>query len=294
MITSSFTTRLRTWLIIAALSGLLVAIGSAIGGGGLYLFIGVAVVMNLVMYWFSDKLAIKASRAKEVPPGELPEVRAMVQELAQRFEVPVPRLYLIPSEQPNAFATGRNPQNAAVAVTQGLLNHMPYEQVRGVMAHEFAHIKNRDILVSSIAAMIGAAISMIANILQFQLFFGGGDDEDNPLGAFGAIAAMIVGPIAALLLQMAVSRQREYLADATAARILGEGRSLANALRTLKMGTEAIPMQVNPATSSLYIANPLAAFKGHGIAGLFSTHPPMEERIARLESLDASLRGVPR
>ena len=294
MITSSFTTRLRTWLIIAALSGLLVAIGSAIGGGGLYLFIAVAVVMNLVMYWFSDKLAIKASRAKEVPPGELPEVRAMVQELAQRFEVPVPRLYLIPSEQPNAFATGRNPQNAAVAVTQGLLNHMPYEQVRGVMAHEFAHIKNRDILVSSIAAMIGAAISMIANILQFQLLFGGGDDEDNPLGAFGAIAAMIVGPIAALLLQMAVSRQREYLADATAARVIGEGRSLANALRTLKMGTEAIPMQVNPATSSLYIANPLAAFKGHGIAGLFSTHPPIEERISRLEALDASLRGVPR
>jgi heat shock protein HtpX len=279
---------------MAGLTGLLVGIGSAIGGGGLYLFIVIAVVMNLVSYWFSDKIAIKASRAREVPPAELPEVRAMVADLARRFEVPVPKLYLIPSEQPNAFATGRNPAHAAVAVTQGLLQHMPADQVRGVLAHEFSHIKNRDILVASIAAMVAGAVSMIANILQFQFLFGGHDDEDNPLGAIGAIAAMIIGPIAALLLQMAVSRQREYLADATAARVLGEGRSLANALRTLQRGTEAIVMPVNPATASLYIANPLAGLRGQGIAHLFSTHPPMQERIARLEALDAQLLGVPR
>jgi heat shock protein HtpX len=218
----------------------------------------------------------------------------MVADLARRFEVPVPKLYLIPSEQPNAFATGRNPAHAAVAVTQGLLQHMPADQVRGVLAHEFSHIKNRDILVASIAAMVAGAVSMIANILQFQFLFGGHDDEDNPLGAIGAIAAMIIGPIAALLLQMAVSRQREYLADATAARVLGEGRSLANALRTLQRGTEAIVMPVNPATASLYIANPLAGLRGQGIAHLFSTHPPMQERIARLEALDAQLLGVPR
>jgi heat shock protein HtpX len=294
MIAPSFTTRLRTWLIMAGLTGLLVGIGSAVGGGGLYLFIVIAVVMNLVSYWFSDKIAIKFSRAREVPPGELSEVRAMVADLARRFEVPVPKLYLIPSEQPNAFATGRNPAHAAVAVTQGLLQHMPADQVRGVLAHEFSHIKNRDILVASIAAMVAGAVSMIANILQFQFLFGGHDDEDNPLGAIGAIAAMIIGPIAALLLQMAVSRQREYLADATAARVLGEGRSLANALRTLQRGTEAIVMPVNPATASLYIANPLAGLRGQGIAHLFSTHPPMQERIARLEALDAQLLGVPR
>mgnify|MGYP000909108434 CR=1 FL=1 len=295
--TSSFTTKLRTWLLIAGLSGLLVGIGGAIGGGSLYVFIVIAVLMNFVGYWFSDKIAIKFSRAKEVPDGQLPEVRAMVQELAGRFGVPEPRLYLIPSEQPNAFATGRNPKHAAVAVTEGLLRHMPADQVRGVVAHEFAHIKNRDILVSSIAAMIGAAISMIVNILQFQLLFGGGDDEDNPLGAVGAIAAMIVGPIAAMLMQMAVSRQREYLADATAARVLGEGHSLANALRTLKAGTQAVPMDVNPATASLYIANPMAAqmqanARGAGMAHLFSTHPPIDERIRRLEALDATLVGA--
>ena len=291
---SNFNTHLRTWVLIAGLTGLLVAIGAVIGGGALYIFVGIAVIMNVVGYWFSDKIAIKASKAKPVAEGELREVREMVSELSRLFDVPEPRLYLIPSEQPNAFATGRNPAHAAVAVTQGLLHHMPEDQVRGVMAHEFAHIKNRDILVSSIAAMIAAAIAWIANILQFSLLFGGGNNRDNPLGLIGALATIIIAPLAAMVLQMAVSRQREYLADASAARRLGEGKSLAAALETLKRGTEAIPLQVNPATASLYIANPMAAMRGRGLSSLFSTHPPIEERISRLEALHQELAGVRR
>jgi heat shock protein HtpX len=214
----------------------------------------------------------------------------MVRELAGKAGIPMPSLHLIPSEQPNAFATGRNPKHAAVAVTEGLLRSMPREQVRGVLAHELAHIANRDVLVQTIAAMIGAAIAAIANILQFSMLFGG-DDDESPLGFVGAIAAIIFAPMAAMVLQLAVSRQREYLADASAARYIGEGEPLARALETLKRGTEAIPMHVNPATEALYIANPLSAFRGQGMSALFSTHPPMEERIRRLRALDAA-RGV--
>jgi heat shock protein HtpX len=249
--------------------------------------------MNVVGYWFSDKIAIKASKAKPVAEGELPEVRKMVRELALLYDVPEPRLYLIPSEQPNAFATGRNPKHSAVAVTQGMLRHMPNDQVRAVMAHEFSHISNRDILVMSIAAMISASIAWIANILQFSLLFGG-NNRDNPLGIVGALAAMIIAPLAAMLLQMAVSRQREYLADATAANVLGEGRSLADALGTLQRGTEAVPLKVNPAMASLYIASPMASMRGKGVSSLFSTHPPIEERIRRLKDLDQELGGVRR
>src|SRR5262245_50927619 len=180
-----FATKTRTWLLIAGLTGLLIAVGAAIGGGALYVSVALAVLMNVGGYWFSDKLALRASRAQPVEPGSLPEVEAMVQDLAQRAQVPVPRLYLIPSEQPNAFATGRNPEHAAVAVTQGLLQYLPADQVRGVLAHEFSHIKNRDILVSSIAAMIAGAVSAVGNIFFFLNFFG--DDEDNPLGAIGAL-----------------------------------------------------------------------------------------------------------
>ena len=210
----------------------------------------------------------------------------MVRDLAQRAGVPVPGLYLIPSEQPNAFATGRNPKNAAVAVTEGLLRHMPPEQVRGVLAHEFAHIKNRDVLVQTIAAMIGAAIAAIANFLQFSFLFGGGDDDESPLGFVGMIAAIVIAPLAAMLLQLAVSRQREYLADATAAEFLGEGRPLGEALATLQRGVQAVPMAVNPATEALYIANPLS---GRGMTGLFSTHPPIPVRIEKLRERDLRL-----
>src|SRR5215813_4920566 len=208
---TSITTRIRTWVLIAGLTGLLFAIGAVIGGGALYLFAAFAVLMNVAGYWFSDRIALKASRARPVEPGALPWLEADVQDLAARAGVPTPRLYLIPSEQPNAFATGRNPQHAAVAVTEGLLRHLPPDQVKGVLAHEFGHIKNRDILVSSIAAMVAGAISAIASILQFSLLFGGDDEDSGPLGLIGTLATIILAPLAASLLQLAVSRQREYL-----------------------------------------------------------------------------------
>ena len=278
-----FATKTRTWLLIAGLTGLLIAIGGVIGGSALYLFAALAVLMNVVGYWFSDKLALRASRAQAVEPGTLPEIEAMVQDLAHRAEVPVPRLYLIPSEQPNAFATGRNPKHAAVAVTHGLLQYLPPDQVKGVLAHEFAHIKNRDILVSSIAAMVAGSISAIANILQFSLFFGGDDEDSGPLGLIGVLATIILAPLAAMRLQLAVSRQREYLADATGAQLLGRGAPLANALETLERGAQALPMNVNPATASLYAVNPLPR---RGVATLFMTHPPLGERIRRLREFD--------
>jgi len=280
-----FATKARTWLLIAGLTGLLIAIGALLGGGFLYIFVGLAVLMNVAGYWFSDRLALKASRAQPVEPGTMPELEGMVQDLAQRAQVPVPRLFLIPSEQPNAFATGRNPKHAAVAVTQGLLQHLPPDQVRGVLAHEFAHIKNRDILVSSIAAMVAGAISAIASVLQFSLLFGGDDEGSGPLGLIGTLATIILAPLAAMLIQLAVSRQREYLADATGAQLLGRGEPLANALETLERGAQAIPMNVNPATASLYMVNPLP--RG-GVATLFMTHPPLDERIRRLRALDGA------
>jgi heat shock protein HtpX len=279
---TSFNTRIRTWLLIAGLTGLLFAIGAAIGGGALYLFAAFAVAMNLVGYFFSDRIALKASRARPVEAGALPWLEAAVQDLAARAGVPTPRLYLIPSEQPNAFATGRNPEHAAVAVTEGLVRHLPQDQVKGVLAHEFGHIKNRDILVSSIAAMVAGAIAAIANILQFSLLFGGDDDEGG-LGLIGTIATIVFAPLAATLLQLAVSRQREYLADATGAELLGRAGPLADALESLEAGAQALPMNVNPAEASLYAVNPLP--RG-GVATLFMTHPPIEERIRRLRALD--------
>ena len=278
-----FATNARTWLLLAALTALLIGIGALIGGPFLYIFAGLAVLTNVVGYWFSDKFALRASRAQPVEPGTHPELEAMVQDLAQRARVPVPRLYTIPSEQPNAFATGRNPEHAAVAVTDGLLQQLPKEQVRGVLAHEFAHIKNRDILVSSIAAMVSGAIAAIANILQFSLFFGGEDEDSSPLGWIGLIATVIFAPLAASLLQLGVSRQREYLADATGAELLGRAAPLADALETLERRAEALPVDVNPGTASLYIVNPL---RRQGVAALFSTHPPITERVQRLRALD--------
>ena len=286
------TTRMRTWILLAGLSALFIAVGGVVGGtGGIVAFLLIAVAFNLAMYWFSDRIALKVSRARPLEPGEAPELVADVEELSGRAGIPVPRLFLMPSEQPNAFATGRSPKHAAVAVTEGLLALMPREQVRGVIAHELAHVRNRDVLVTTIAAMIGAAISAIANFLQFQWLFGGGDDDESPLGFLGTIAAIIIAPIAAMLLQLAVSRQREYLADQTAAELLGEGRPLVDALGTLARGVEARPMAVNPATASLYIANPLGNRGGRGMAALFSTHPPIPVRIERLRAFDAK-RGI--
>jgi len=275
-------------MLLAGLSALFVTVGGLVGGaGGILVFLVIAVAFNFAMFWFSDRIALKMSRARPLEPGEAPDLVADVEDISARARIPVPRLYLIPSQQPNAFATGRNPQHSAVAVTEGLVALMPREQVRGVLAHELAHIRNRDVLVTTIAAMIGAAIAAIANFLQFQWLFGG-DDDDSPLGAIGSIVAILVAPVAAMMLQFAISRQREFLADATAAELLGEGRPLADALGTLQRGVEALPMPVNPATASLYIANPLG---GGGVASLFSTHPPIPVRIARLQALDAA-RGL--
>ena len=283
---ASFSTRARTWLLLAALTALFIGVGAAIGGAALWFFAAFSVFMNVAAYWLSDKFAIRAARAVEVSPQEQPDLHRLVEELAQLYELPKPRVFLIPSDQPNAFATGRNAHHAAIAVTQGLLQFMPRDQVRGVLAHEFGHIKNRDILVSSIAAMIAGAISAVGSI--FFWFGAFGDERDNPLGAVGVLATIIIAPLAASLLQLAVSRQREYLADATAAKTLGTGEPLAEALETLERGRQAVPMEVNPATSSLYIVNPL---KKVGAAGLFSTHPPIEDRIARLREYDRN-RGL--
>lgn len=283
------TTRLRTWVLISGLTALFVGLGFVVGGtAGLILAALLAVAFNFVMFWFSDRIALRTSRAQPLAREDAPAVYEDVEELASRAGIPMPRLFVISSEQPNAFATGRSPKRAAVAVTEGLLRYLPRDEVRGVLAHELAHVKNRDVLVTTVAAMIGAAISAIANFLQFSWLFGGGDEEESPLGFVGTIAAIMIAPIAAMIIQLAVSRQREYLADATAADLLGEGRPLANALDSLQRGVQAVPMAVNPATASLYIANPLA---GAGMASLFSTHPPIAVRIERLRERDRA-RGV--
>ena len=290
--TSNFSTQLRAWLLIAGLSGLLVAIGAVIGGGALWIFVILTVVLNVVMFWFSDRIALKMSKAQPVSEAEAPQLYQDISDLRTRAGLPMPRVFMIPSDQPNAFATGRSPSHAAVAVTKGLLDQLPRDQVRGVLAHELAHVRNRDILVTTIAAVIAGAVSAIANFLQFSLLFGGGDDDDNPLGFIGALATIIIAPLAAALLQLAVSRQREYLADATGAQIMGSGEPLASALETLDRRSREVPLPVNPATASLYIVNPLNAFAGRGLTSLFSTHPPMEERIRRLRAIDAHLVGA--
>jgi heat shock protein HtpX len=281
---TGFTTRLRTWLLIAALSGLLVAIGFLLGGSYIYLFLGLAVLMNFFGYFFSDKVALASSHAQPIEESQAPDLYADIRELTQRAELPMPRIYTIPSEQPNAFATGRNPKHSAVAVTRGLLTLMPRDQVKGVLAHELSHVKNHDILVSSIAAMIASVITW----LSYMFFFFGGEEDNSPVGAIGALVALIVGPLAATLIQLGISRQREYLADASGAKLLGQAAPLADALESLERASKAVPMQVNPATASLYISNPLSA---RGMSKLFSTHPPTEERVRRLRAMDAA-RGL--
>lgn len=273
----------RTWLLMGALTVLLVFTGKLLfGNGGMFLFLIFAIVMNFSGYWWSDKIAIRMTGAKPVSEHEAPELYTMVRNLSIRAGIPMPRIYKTPSPQPNAFATGRNPQKAVVAVTDGIMKLLSRDELEGVIAHELAHIKNRDILVGSMAAMIAGAISAIANIAQWSLIFGGGDDEDNPFGIVGVLITIIVMPIAAMLVQLAISRTREYGADATGAKIAGQPDGLANALLKLERGAQAIPMQVNPATSHMFIVNPLS---GKSLAGLFSTHPPIPERVARLRKM---------
>lgn len=279
----------KTFLLIAALTALLLVIGFLIGGAsGIIVFAVIAVVFNFVMYWFSGKFALKMSRAVEVSEAEEPELHRMIASLAARAGVPKPGVYVTPAEQPNAFATGRNPKHASIAVTAGIQRALGQRELEGVLAHEMAHIKNRDILIASIAAMVAGAIAAIANFLQFSLFFGG--DDDNPLGLIGTIATIILAPLAAMIIQFAVSRQREFVADATGAELIGDPNPLADALETLHRTAGQIPMKVNPAAEPLYIVNPLAAnARGGGRSGgfgrLFSTHPPMEERVARLRRM---------
>lgn len=278
---------LKTFILLAGLTALLMGIGSAVGGrNGLMIALIFAGLMNFVGYWFSDKIALSMSGAKAVSESEAPDLYRMVRELCRRAELPLPRLYVIPSATPNAFATGRNPQHSAVAVTSGIMNILNRDELEGVVAHELAHIKNRDILISSVAAMIAGAISQLAHMAQWAMMFGGMSrdrDEDSGGGSFlGGLAMMIVGPIAAMLIQMAISRSREYQADAVGAQICGRPLSLANALHKLENGNHRFPMEVNPAQAQMYIVNPLRA---GGLANLFSTHPPMAERVKRLQDL---------
>lgn len=273
----------RTWLLMGALTVLLVLTGKVLfGSGGMMFFLLFSIIMNFAGYWWSDKIAVRMTRSEPVNESQAPELYSMVRNLSLKAGLPMPRIYMSPSPQPNAFATGRNPNNAVVAVTDGLMKLLSRDEIEGVLAHELAHIKNRDILVGSMAAMIAGAISAIANIAQWGLIFGGGDDEDNPLGIVGVILAIIVMPIAAMLVQMAISRSREYGADTDGARIAGRPEGLVNALLKLERGAEAIPMDVNPAAAHMFIISPLS---GQGLASLFSTHPPISERVARLRKM---------
>lgn len=246
-------------------------------------FILVFVVgFNLLAFFFSDRMALAASRARPVTEEEAPQLYAVVRRLTLQMDIPMPSIHIIDSPQPNAFATGRSPKHAAVAVTTGILQILDSEELEGVLGHELAHVQNRDILIGSIAAMIGAALSMVA---RMGFWFGGGDSRNNPLGAIGALLSLIIAPIAAMLIQFAISRTREFQADESGAEITGQPLQLASALQKISAGAARIPMKVNPATSSLYIENPLKAARGRGMSRLFSTHPPVEERIERLQNM---------
>jgi heat shock protein HtpX len=279
---STFGATIRTTILLATLSGLLVVIGALIGGPSTAaLFLGFALLINLGSYFFSDKMALKMSGAKPISESEAPKLYEAVRELTTRANLPMPRLYVIPQDQPNAFATGRNPQHSAVAVTRGILDLLSPDELRGVLAHELAHVQHRDILIQSVASAIGAAITYLA----YMLMWFGGDDE-SPLSLVASLALVLLAPIAATIIQLSISRQREYAADAGGAQICGNPESLASALLRLEQGSTAMPMQVNQATEPLYIVRP---FKAGGIAGLFSTHPPIEERVKRLRQMRPSL-----
>ncbi|MEO6119138.1 MAG: zinc metalloprotease HtpX [Terriglobales bacterium] len=273
----------KTIFLLGALSALLIALGGALGQNYLYMFTILAVVMNFISYFFSDKIVLAMNRAKEVSVEEAPRLHAMVEELSARANIPKPRVFLIPQAQANAFATGRDPAHGAVAVTEGIMRLLPERELRGVIAHELAHIKNRDILISSVAATIASAVTFIASAVRWGAIFGGYSRDDDRGGSPLALLAMaVVAPIAALLIQLGISRSREFVADATGAEISGDPESLARALEHLHEGVQAIPANVAPATASMYIVNP---FTGKGLMSLFSTHPPVEERVARLRGL---------
>ncbi|HEY5976136.1 MAG TPA: zinc metalloprotease HtpX [Geobacteraceae bacterium] len=275
---------LRTTLLMALLTGLLVMAGAAIGGrNGMTFALVMAAVMNFASYWFSDKIVLAMYGAQEISETDNPAFFGLVRQLAVQAGIPMPKVYLIDSDTPNAFATGRNPEHAAVAATTGIMRILTREELLGVMAHELSHVRHRDILISSIAATIAGAITYLAHMAQWAAMFGGGRDRDDEGGgALGMIFMAILAPIAAMLIQMAISRSREYEADRGGAELTGNPLYLAGALRKLALANQQIPMAANPSTAHLFIVNPLT---GGGLMSLFSTHPPLEERVRRLEAM---------
>ena len=273
--------QIRTTILLAVMTALILWIGQLFGGRqGMIIALLLAAGMNFFSYWYSDKIVLKMYRAQEASPQQAPELYEMVQTLSRKAGLPMPKLFIIPKEAPNAFATGRNPEHAVVAVTQGLLNLMERDEVTGVLAHEMAHVKNRDILIGSIAATMAGAIMVLASMARWTAIFGGGsNDDEGGGGAIGLIAMSLLAPFAAIVIQMAISRSREYLADSTGAGFAGTPEGLARALDKLGRYSKKLPMNANPSTAHMFIVNPLS---GRRLMGLFSTHPPLEERIARL------------
>lgn len=270
----------KTFVLMAALTALAVGVGYVAGGyTGLYIALAIAGVMNFAGYWWSDKIVLKLYKAREVGPDEAPQLYEMVADLAKRGNTPMPKVCIIPSATPNAFATGRNPSNAAVAITEGLLNMLEPEEVKAVMAHEMAHVIHRDTLIGTIAATFAGGISMLAHILMWTTMMGG--RRDNPIGMIGMLVAIIVAPIAAAMIQSAISRSREFMADRKGAELMGTGQPLASALQKLHYGAQHVPFEKEPepATAHMFIVNPLGK---QGISGWFSTHPPMEARVQKL------------
>jgi len=275
---------LKTVFLLGALTGMLMLIGGLIGGrGGVYIAFVFALILNFGSYWFSDKIVLKMYKAQEVSETSAPGLYNIVRNLSMKANLPLPRIFIIPGETPNAFATGRNEKHAVVAVTEGIMRILNKEELEGVIAHELSHIKNKDMLISSIAATIAGAISMLASMAQWAAIFGGGrSDDDEKGGIIGLIAMAIIAPIAAAVIQMSISRSREYLADAGGAGITKNPYGLASALEKLTQASQVIPMDAKPATAHLFIVNPLS---GKALMNLFSTHPPLEERIARLRAM---------
>jgi heat shock protein HtpX len=279
----------KTTFLLAVLTVLFVLVGKAIGGqSGMIFAFGLAIVMNAGSYWFSDKIVLRMYGAREVTEGDAPQLVGTVRRLSIAAGVPMPKVYVIPQESPNAFATGRNPEHAAVAATEGILRILTPEELEGVLAHEMAHVRNRDILIGTIAATLAGAIMMLANMARFAAIFGGGrDDREGGGGGIGLLAMAVLAPLGAMLVQMAVSRSREYLADETGARFCGKPEALARALEKISGRSRQVPMKASPATAHMFIMSPLT---GGGLMSLFSTHPPVEQRIERL----LALRGISR
>lgn len=278
----------KTVALLAFLSALVWGVAYTWGGSsGFWIGLVLAGGINIVAYFYSDKIALASTRAKPVKESELPEVYSIIRNLASKARMPMPRIYLIDSPQPNAFATGRNPEHAAVAVTTGILQALNRDELEGVLGHELSHVQNRDILISSVAAMLAAALSIFA---RMAFFFGGGRNRGNPVGAVIGLVAIIVAPIAAILIRMAISRTREYQADESGAELTGRPEMLASALQKIAAGASRRPMNVNPAVSQLFIENPLKAAKGRNMTKYFSTHPPMEDRVRRLMDMASGVR----